>query len=868
MELDGASLLHVLSWLSPADVVACESACRALAALGRAPTLWAAHLKRDYGLELEGPGVPRLDLQTVYARLATGGAPAALRFLAAYTDGGTDGGDSELHYWADHAYLPNVLGPYCSDSPQDLTVVGLLKADPHPPDELRAEHRSYLIDRCKYAAAALFAPPGVQAPTSPEAAARMLATWSMPGLERLFADLFQDLVIHEHSTWGRHLLRDVPPERHAAETQRLRAAFQRVLGREELAAYRVQRIDYALVEEARAAAEAAPAPARGAAPAPAAAPAAASAAAPPAAPPAAAPAAPAASMARHLVVARHQVDAAVLPHMESGGAFGREVALVGELVVSRAGHFTCPVQCGALLFGMAPPTARGGGPEQEQPDKGEGQEGQEGAEPSWRQHAATVRRLVAMPFDPLCAALNRATSAAAVLAASAAGALPAVAAHHRLPGAEWIEFEPLPPAARRARAAAGWHAAPVVWFRFCPRAELPPDLVAAGQAALQQLAPGEDADDLMGDDGPPGLMPPDDDEGDEELVPAAAAEEEAAGELGAAADEEAAGDGGSEGVGGSEGLGDGGGVDDGSGSDALVSGGGDEGLPDLVAPNDGSGSDASLSGGGDEGLPDLVAPGDSGSDALVSGDGDEGLPDLVAPNDGSGSDASLSGDGDEGLPDLVAPDAMSMGSDSQSDAEAGSGSGSSGVESFGSAMEEDGAEGEAAGAGTSGAAAAGAPAGGPGAAGPSGQAAAAAGPSSRGRGRGGGGGGGERLPFSGPDRAPGFVVAPRLELAEVAHDGPEALVLRMRLARPRAGNVLMLKLVDQENLMREFQDHHDAPNIDVAYTAARGVAVKLPPGENLMREFQDHHDAPNIDVAYTAARGVAVKLPPGVEAAP
>jgi hypothetical protein len=52
MELDRASLLHVLSKLPPEDVAACQAASKALAALGRAPTLWAAHLKRDFGLEL------------------------------------------------------------------------------------------------------------------------------------------------------------------------------------------------------------------------------------------------------------------------------------------------------------------------------------------------------------------------------------------------------------------------------------------------------------------------------------------------------------------------------------------------------------------------------------------------------------------------------------------------------------------------------------------------------------------------------------------------------------------------------------------------------------------------------------------------
>ena len=34
----------------------------------------------------------------------------------------------------------------------------------------------------------------------------------------------------------------------------------------------------------------------------------------------------------------------------------------------------------------------------------------------------------------------------------------------------------------------------------------------------------------------------------------------------------------------------------------------------------------------------------------------------------------------------------------------------------------------------------------------------------------------------------------------------------------------------QENLMREYHDNHDAPNIDVQYVAIRGWAVKLPEG--------------------------------------
>ena len=75
----------------------------------------------------DGPGVAAIDLQAVYARLAAAPLPSALRFLAVYTDGGTDGGAEELHYWADHAFCPNHWSPYCSDGPVDISIVGLLK---------------------------------------------------------------------------------------------------------------------------------------------------------------------------------------------------------------------------------------------------------------------------------------------------------------------------------------------------------------------------------------------------------------------------------------------------------------------------------------------------------------------------------------------------------------------------------------------------------------------------------------------------------------------------------------------------------------------------------------------------------------------
>ena len=80
------------------------------AALGPCSSAPAHTLPRG-PLVQEGPGLSAIDLEAAFARLAAAThapGPRALRFLAAYTDGGTDGGDTELHYRADHAFSPQV----------------------------------------------------------------------------------------------------------------------------------------------------------------------------------------------------------------------------------------------------------------------------------------------------------------------------------------------------------------------------------------------------------------------------------------------------------------------------------------------------------------------------------------------------------------------------------------------------------------------------------------------------------------------------------------------------------------------------------------------------------------------------------------
>ena len=54
--------------------------------------------------------------------------------------------------------------------------------------------------------------------------------------------------------------------------------------------------------------------------------------------------------------------------------------------------------------------------------------------------------------------------------------------------------------------------------------------------------------------------------------------------------------------------------------------------------------------------------------------------------------------------------------------------------------------------------------------------------------------------------------------------------LEIRLPGRVAGNVVLVKLIDQEDLMHEWDDQHDDPNIDINHVIFSGCTLKLPPG--------------------------------------
>ena len=48
-----------------------------------------------------------------------------------------------------------------------------------------------------------------------------------------------------------------------------------------------------------------------------------------------------------------------------------------------------------------------------------------------------------------------------------------------------------------------------------------------------------------------------------------------------------------------------------------------------------------------------------------------------------------------------------------------------------------------------------------------------------------------------------------------------------------AGNLALVKLIDQEDLMHEWEDQHDEPNIDINHVTLSGSVLQLPGGVSL-----------------------------------
>jgi len=57
--------------------------------------------------------------------------------------------------------------------------------------------------------------------------------------------------------------------------------------------------------------------------------------------------------------------------------------------------------------------------------------------------------------------------------------------------------------------------------------------------------------------------------------------------------------------------------------------------------------------------------------------------------------------------------------------------------------------------------------------------------------------------------------------------------MQIELQGKWAGNLAMVKLIDQEDLMHEWEDDHDEPNIDINHVIFSGTVLQLPDGVSL-----------------------------------
>ena len=86
----------------------------------------------------------------------------------------------------------------------------------------------------------------------------------------------------------------------------------------------------------------------------------------------------------------------------------------------------------------------------------------------------------------------------------------------------------------------------------------------------------------------------------------------------------------------------------------------------------------------------------------------------------------------------------------------------------------------------------------------------------------GGGGGVDKL-----SAVAWFKFTPHADLSPDMRCDPTADYLSVELEHLRWGRVACVKLIACDNLMDEWEDHHDAPNVDCRKFILRGVPVAL-----------------------------------------
>jgi len=387
------------------DMVSLALTCRSLRPLlagANNQWLWRSRLAIDFGVRVpEGTAA------------SEGRGPRALylalhsqhsrpvRFQGCYTDGGCDA--SARRYWVDNLFMENHWDSYCSETGTNVHCAGLLLGTDIDGDELAVHHRQYLIERCRKAAEELF-----QAQVH-------LDRWTTFELEHFFLELYNEF--RQQTLIGLLILHGVAQQRRQEEAARLRLTMLRVQSHLRTCHDMICPVpsDVELSEK---------------------------------------------EFPAHL-----RLFDSSMGDMWARPEHGNWVASVDGCHVSRLGHFSCPVSCGAVFLANHWQCEVGGG-------------------------TTELRTSIqAAAAETVCEELNDATDREAIDAAVARGGLPPVVSSGCFAGGEWAEFDPdwRPPGDHA-------HLRPVLWFHFFSASELRerlaegiPDAPSDGQSSPRVL---------------------------------------------------------------------------------------------------------------------------------------------------------------------------------------------------------------------------------------------------------------------------------------------------------------------------------------------------------------------------------------------
>uniref|UniRef100_A0A061QTT1 F-box domain-containing protein n=1 Tax=Tetraselmis sp. GSL018 TaxID=582737 RepID=A0A061QTT1_9CHLO len=214
-------LLYVSCFLEEGmDVEALEQTCKGCLKVLRSSKAWQHRISSEFGLDLAASGrvpdgcsalgAPSVvsQLKQVYKQLKAQKAPTDVRFRGCFTDGGCDGG--QMRYWVDNMFVPNHWESHCTDAGSDVACIGVLLEIDEPAAQEAAQHRQYLIERCRIASDRLFEMP------------IDLNTWTTAELEHFFQELYTEL--QQRNAVGALLIHGVPDPRTRARHAEARAA--------------------------------------------------------------------------------------------------------------------------------------------------------------------------------------------------------------------------------------------------------------------------------------------------------------------------------------------------------------------------------------------------------------------------------------------------------------------------------------------------------------------------------------------------------------------------------------------------------------------------------------------------------------------